>query len=342
MKIYKNVIVTGGCGFLGTNFVHYLVKQGVENIVVIDCLNYAANRKNIENLKNVTLKVVNISKFKKIERIIKKILKKISSQDIAIVHFAAESHNDRSILNPRIFLQSNIIGTFNLLEICRKYNIRIHHISTDEVYGDLPLEQKNLKFTLDSRYAPSSPYSSTKAGSDMLVNAWVRTFNVKATISNCSNNYGPYQHIEKFIPRQITNILSGLKPKLYGNGLNVRDWIHVEDHCSAIFNILTNGIIGKTYLVGINNEKSNIDVLKIILKSMDKKDDDFDYVDDRVGHDVRYAIDASKLVQELGWKPKYTDFEIGIISTIKWYKDNENWWKSKKSKVESFYKKSNQ
>lgn len=219
---------------------------------------------------------------------------------------------------------SNVVGTYNLLELARKHNIRYHHISTDEVYGDIELESKE-QFTEYSQYNPSSPYSATKAASDMLVKGWIRSFNLKATISNCSNNYGPYQHPEKFIPRQITNILNNKKPTLYGNGLNVRDWIHVEDHSQAVDLIIDNGIIGETYLIGVNNEVNNITVLKQILKEMNKKEDYFDFVEDRKGHDLKYSINPTKLNKELNFKPKHTDFNKGLKETIDWYKENINW-----------------
>ena len=209
------------------------------------------------------------------------------------------------ILNP--FLRTNVEGTYHLLEACRKHDIRFHHVSTDEVYGDLALDDPT-RFTEETPYKPSSPYSSTKAASDMLVRAWVRTYGVRATISNCSNNYGPYQHVEKFIPRQITNILCGIRPKLYGDGLNVRDWIHTEDHSSAVWTILAKGRIGETYLIGADGERNNITVLQDILRAMGEPEDAFDWVKDRPGHDRRYAIDSSKLRRELGWRPRYTDF----------------------------------
>jgi dTDP-glucose 4,6-dehydratase len=263
----------------------------------------------------------------------------------AVVHYAAESHNDNSLIDPSPFIQTNIIGTYTLIEACRKYGVRFHHVSTDEVYGDLPLredlpghgEGEGEKFTPESRYQPSSPYSSSKASSDLLVRAWVRSFGLKATISNCSNNYGPYQHIEKFIPRQITNILSGIKPKLYGTGKNVRDWIHTNDHSRAVWTILTKGKIGETYLIGADGEKNNKEVLELILQEMGQPKDAYEMVKDRPGHDLRYAIDSSKLRSELGWEPKFTNFEDGLQDTINWYKDNESWWKDEKAEVEAKY-----
>jgi len=256
------------------------------------------------------------------------------SDDIdAVVNFLAESHNDNSLENAKPFMHTNLMGTFVLIEACAKKGIRFHHVSTDEVYGDLPLRQDlpghgegpGEKFTPDSQYNPPSPYSATKAGSDLLVRAWVRSFGLKVTISDCSNNYGPYQHVEKFIPRQITNVICVLKPKLYGKGENVRDWIHVEDHSSGVWTILTKGKIGETYLIGANGEQTNKAVIEMILKEMGKPCDWYEYVNDRSGHDLRYAIDASKLKIELGWQPKYTNFEMGLKNMIDWYKTNQSW-----------------
>lgn len=266
---------------------------------------------------------------------------KLAADADAIVHFAAESHNDNSILDPTPFLRTNVEGTFTLLQAARKHDLRFHHISTDEVYGDLALDDP-ARFTEETPYHPSSPYSSTKASSDMLVRAWVRTYGVRATISNCSNNYGPRQHIEKFIPRQITNILCGIRPKLYGDGLNVRDWIHTEDHSSAVWDILTKGEIGETYLIGADGEKNNIDVLRAILTEMGKDADDFDWVKDRPGHDRRYAIDSTKLRRELGWQPKHTNFDEGLRDTIAWYEDNRDWWEGTKQETEAKYAKQGQ
>ena len=251
----------------------------------------------------------------------------------AVVHCAAETHNDSSIADPEPFLRTNVEGTFRLLEAVRKYGVRYRHVSTDEVYGDLALDDP-ARFTEESPYRPSSPYSSTKASSDMLVRAWTRTYGLRATISNCSNNYGPYQHVEKFIPRQITNIIDGVRPKLYGDGRNVRDWIHVDDHSSAMWEILTRGRCGETYLIGADGERGNIDVLRAILAAMGKGADDFDWVPDRPGHDRRYAIDASKLRRELGWRPTHTDFPEGLRSTIDWYQTHEPWWRPAKAATE--------
>jgi dTDP-glucose 4,6-dehydratase len=229
-----------------------------------------------------------------------------------------------------------VIGTFTVLEAVRRHGRRLHHVSTDEVYGDLDLDDPK-RFTEDTPYNPSSPYSASKAGSDHLVRAWVRSFGVRATISNCSNNYGPWQHIEKFIPRQITNVIMGGRPKLYGDGLNVRDWIHADDHSSAVWTILKKGKIGETYLVGADGEQTNLDVVRMILKHFGRAEDDFDHVTDRAGHDRRYAIESGKLRQELGWQPKYQDFEAGLANTIEWYQANEAWWRPAKEATEAAY-----
>lgn len=333
---YKNIIVTGGCGFIGSNFVHYVVNNHPEvHVTVLDKLTYAGNKENIAGLPEdrVELVVGDICD--------KELLDKLVPGHDAIVHYAAESHNDNSIANPEPFLRTNVEGTYCLLEACRKYDVRYHHVSTDEVYGDLALDDP-ARFTEETPYNPSSPYSSTKAASDLLVRAWTRTYGLKTTISNCSNNYGPYQHVEKFIPRQITNIICGIKPKLYGDGLNVRDWIHTEDHSSAVWIILTKGKLGETYLIGADGEKNNIDVLHAILKGMGKDENDFDWVKDRPGHDRRYAIDSTKLRTELGWQPQHTNFEEGLAQTIQWYKDNESWWRPAKEATEAKYAKQGQ
>lgn len=342
MTEYKNIIVTGGAGFIGSNFVHYVYENFPDvHVTVLDKLTYAGNRANIEEIlgNRVELVVGDIADADLVD--------KLAAQADAIVHYAAESHNDNSLNDPSPFIHTNFIGTYTLLEAARKYDLRFHHVSTDEVYGDLPLredlpgngEGPGEKFTADTKYNPSSPYSSTKAASDLIVKAWVRSFGVKATISNCSNNYGPYQHIEKFIPRQITNILSGIKPKLYGEGKNVRDWIHTNDHSSGVWTILTKGQIGETYLIGADGEKNNKEVLELILKEMGQPADAYDHVTDRAGHDLRYAIDASKLRDELGWRPEFTNFEAGLKETIKWYADNQEWWKAEKEAVEANYAK---
>ena len=312
----KNIIVTGGCGFIGSNFVHYVVENHPDvHVTVLDKLTYAGNPENIAGLPEdrVELVVGDICDADLLDKI-------VPGHD-AIVHYAAESHNDNSIADPEPFLRTNVEGTFRLLEAVRKHGIRYHHVSTDEVYGDLALDDP-ARFTEHTPYHPSSPYSST--------------------ISNCSNNYGPYQHVEKFIPRQITNILDGQRPKLYGKGENVRDWIHTEDHSSGVWTILTKGRIGETYLIGANGEKNNITVLRMILKMMGQPEDAFDWVKDRPGHDRRYAIDSTKLRTELGWTPRHTDFESGLKQTIEWYTQNRAWWEPAKAATEARYKQQGQ
>lgn len=325
------LLVTGGAGFIGSNFVFLVLTERPEwQITVIDKLGYAGD---IETLDSIKDKI----QFVKGDIVDNELVDKLVSENDIVVHFAAESHNDNSLANPWPFVESNIIGTFNILEAVRRHKKRLHHISTDEVYGDLELDDP-AKFTPATPYNPSSPYSSTKAGSDLLVRAWVRSFGIHATISNCSNNYGPRQHVEKFIPRQITEIIEGRKPKLYGTGENVRDWIHVDDHNSAVITIIEKGKSGETYLIGANGEKNNKEVVETILSMMGKNSDDYDHVNDRPGHDMRYAIDNSKLTSELGWEPKYTDFSEGLKQTIEWYRNNEAWWQKQKAETEAKYK----
>lgn len=333
------MLVTGGAGFIGANFVHYtLAHQPAFDITVIDKLTYAGNPQNVadvlDKLEFITGDICDAALMDKL----------IAETDI-IVHFAAESHNDNSLRDPWPFVQTNIIGTYTILEAVRKHGKRLHHISTDEVFGDLELDDPN-RFTETTPYEPSSPYSSTKAGSDHLVRAWIRSFGIKATISNCSNNYGPYQHIEKFIPRQITNILSDIKPKLYGTGEQVRDWIHVDDHNSAVHLILDKGVLGETYIIGADNDHvNNKAVIEMICDLMGKNRDWYDHVNDRPGHDMRYAMDSSKLRRELGWQPQYTDqngMQAGLQQTIAWYGHNREWWQADKTAVEAQYTKQGQ
>ncbi len=336
MFVPRNIIVTGGCGFIGSNFVHYVVDHHPDvHVTVLDALTYAGNINNIKGLPEDRVEFVhgNVCDAALLDQI-------VPGHD-AIVHYAAESHNDNSIADPEPFVRTNVVGTYRLLEAARKYDIRYHHISTDEVYGDLALDDP-ARFTEDSPYRPSSPYSSTKAASDLLVRAWYRTFGLRVTLSNCSNNYGPYQHVEKFIPRQITNILEGIRPKLYGDGRNVRDWIHTEDHSSAVWTILTKGRMGQTYLIGADGERDNITVLQDILRVMGKPEDAFDHVKDRPGHDRRYAIDSTKLRTELGWRPEHTDFEEGLRQTIAWYENHREWWEPAKAATEARYKRQGQ
>lgn len=325
----KKLLVTGGAGFIGSNFVRLTLNERPEyDITVVDSLTYAGNPNSLP-LDKITFIQGDICD--------RDLMDKLVGETDIIVHFAAESHNDNSLKDPWPFLHSNLIGTFTILEAVRKHDKRLHHISTDEVYGDLPIEATDVRFTEETPYHASSPYSSTKAGSDLLVKAWVRSFGVNATLSNCSNNYGPYQHIEKFIPRQITNVLSGISPKLYGTGEQVRDWIHVDDHNLAVHAILDKGRAGELYLIGADGEQNNKYVLETILELMGKDKSDYEHVNDRPGHDQRYAIDSTKLRTELGWTPRYTDLRAGLRATIDWYKANEEWWRAEKTSVEAKY-----
>ena len=324
------VLVTGGAGFIGSNFVHLTVASRPDvKLTVLDALTYAGDRASLAGLEGkVEFVEGDIADAATVDRL-------VAGAD-AVVHFAAESHNDNSLADPSPFVQTNLVGTFTLLEAVRRHDVRYHHVSTDEVYGDLPLDDP-ARFTEATPYNPSSPYSSTKAGSDLLVRAWVRSFGVHATISNCSNNYGPRQHVEKFIPRQITNVIDGVRPKLYGDGLNVRDWIHVDDHNRAVWTILEHGRTGETYLIGADGERNNKQVVEQILTAMGLDPSDYDHVTDRAGHDRRYAIDSTKLRTELGWQPQYADFEAGLADTIDWYRANESWWRPQKAAAEARY-----
>ena len=326
------LLVTGGAGFIGTNFVRLtLAERPADEVTVLDALTYAGDRSNLAGLEErVTLVEGDVADHDLVGRLV--------AEHDAVVHFAAESHNDNSLDDPWPFVQTNLVGTYQLLEAVRAHGKRLHHISTDEVFGDLELDDP-AKFHEQTPYNPSSPYSSTKAGSDLLVRAWVRSFGVEATISNCSNNYGPYQHVEKFIPRQITNLLGGERPKLYGAGANVRDWIHVDDHNAAVHAILDGGANGETYMIGADGELDNKTVLELILELMDQPRDAYDHVTDRPGHDLRYAIDSAKLREELGWSPRFTAFRDGLAATIDWYRDNAWWWEPQKAATEARYRK---
>lgn len=307
---YKNILVTGGCGFCGGTFVRYVVSHAPDvHVTVLDKLTYAADMRNIEGLPagRVHLVVGDICDRGLLERV-------VPGHDV-IVHFAAESHNDNAIANAAPFIKTNVEGTYCLLEVTRAHGIRFHHVSTDEVFGDLALEDP-VRFTEDSLYRPGSPYAASKASSDLLVRAWARTYGLPVTISNCCNNYGPLQNEEKFIPAVIESIRRGERPRLYGDGKNVRDWIHVDDHARAVWTILDKGRLGETYLIGANCERSNLEVLQTILEAMGKPRDFVDWVSDRPGHDRRYAIDASKLRCELGWVPIHDDFESGLREVI--------------------------
>lgn len=322
----KTMLVTGGAGFIGSNFVRMVRQRSDVQVTVLDKLTYAGNPENLQGL-GVELVRGDVADGPLVDAL-------VADADV-VVHFAAESHNDNSLEDPASFVHSNVVGTFCVLEAVRKHKKRLHHISTDEVFGDLPLTGEE-KFVESTPYNPSSPYSATKAGSDHLVRAWVRSFGIQATISNCSNNYGPYQHVEKFIPRQITNLLIGAPAKLYGSGAQVRDWIHVDDHNDAVLCILEKGRLGETYNIGADHDyTTNKQVVELICELMGGE---YVHVNDRPGHDQRYAMDASKLRTELGWRPRYTtDLRDGLEQTIAWYTENRWWWEASKGDVEKRY-----
>ena len=321
-----NIIVTGGAGFIGSNFVYYLLEKHPEDkVICYDALTYAGNLETLaEAEKNENFKFIrgDIADRAMVYRMFEE-----EKPDI-VVNFAAESHVDRSIHQPEIFLRTNVLGTQVLLDACRKYDVkRFHQVSTDEVYGDLPLDRPDLFFTETTNLHTSSPYSASKAGADLLVHAYHRTYEVPVTISRCSNNYGPYHFPEKLIPLMIINALHDKKLPVYGKGENVRDWLYVKDHCAAIDLILRKGRVGETYNIGGHNERRNIDVVRTILKELGKPENLIEHVEDRKGHDRRYAIDPTKIHEELGWEPA-TKFDEGIKRTIQWYLENKTWWEN--------------
>ena len=319
------IIVTGGAGFIGSNFIYYMMeKHSEDQIICLDALTYAGHMSTLEvAMKNPAFRFVKASVT---DRVTVYRLFEEEHPDI-VVNFAAESHVDRSIENPEVFLDTNIKGTAVLMDACRKYGIwRYHQVSTDEVYGDLPLERPDLFFTEETPIHTSSPYSASKAAADLLVQSYHRTYGLPVTISRCSNNYGPYHLPEKLIPLMISRALADEELPVYGDGANVRDWLHVSDHCEAIDLILHKGRVGEIYNIGGHNERTNLEVVKTILKALDKPESLIRYVKDRPGHDRRYAIDPTKIETELGWKPKY-NFDTGIRQTIDWYLNNQDWWK---------------
>lgn len=324
-----NMLVTGGAGFIGANFVRMALERTDHRVTVLDKLTYAGNRANLDGVD---------AEFVEGDVADTALVDALVGEADTVVHFAAESHNDNSLRDPSAFVHTNVVGTYTLLEAIRNHSrtrpVRLHHISTDEVYGDLPL-YGDERFDEHTAYNPSSPYSATKAGSDHLVRAWVRSFGISATISNCSNNYGPYQHVEKFIPRQITNLIDGEPAKLYGTGEQVRDWIHVDDHNAAVLAILERGRPGETYAIGADTERTtNKQVIKLLCEIVGGS---FEHVADRPGHDQRYQMDAAKLRRELGWEPRYTDLRAGLEQTVEWYRANEWWWRPGKADVEKRY-----
>ena len=324
------VLVPGGAGFIGSNFVRLTLQTRPDaELTVVDKLTYAGN---LESLADVTDRIT----FVQGDIAEPGLIDALVAESDLVVNFAAESHNDNALRLPGPFVATNLVGTFQLLEAVRRHGVRLHHISTDEVYGDLASQSKK-RFKPKTPYNPSSPYAATKAGADMLVRAWVRSYGVEATISNCSNNYGPYQHVEKFIPRTITNLLDGVHAKLYGDGGNVRDWIHVDDHNRAIWAVIDGGRIGQTYLIGADGEMTNLAVAQMILELMGRDADEIDFVADRAGHDQRYGINANKLMRQTGWRPEITDFRAALADVIGWYKDNEAWWRPGKAVTEAGY-----
>lgn len=333
----KTILVTGGAGFIGGNFIHYMLnKYKNYKILCVDMLTYAGNLETLETVSDNPN-----FKFIKANITDREVIYKIFEQELPniVVNFAAESHVDRSIMNPGVFLQTNVIGTGVLLDAAKKYKVeRYHQVSTDEVYGDLPLDRVDLFFTEKTPLHTSSPYSASKASADLLVQAYYRTFKLPVTISRCSNNYGPYHFPEKLIPLMIINALNDKSLPVYGKGTNVRDWLYVEDHCVAIDMIIHNGKLGEVYNIGGHNEKTNLDVVKIILSDLGKSESLIKFVTDRPGHDMRYAIDPTKIKNELGWEPK-TMFDEGIKKTIIWYLNNRNWWEHIESgEYQNYYK----
>jgi dTDP-glucose 4,6-dehydratase len=306
------LLVTGGAGFIGSNFVRRTLSLRPDvQITVLDALTYAGRLSNLSGLEGKY-------EFVKGDICDSNVVESLVSKTDAVVHFAAESHNDNSLKSPRPFIDTNFVGTFELIQSAVTHDVRFHHVSTDEVFGDLPLEGTE-RFTRETPYNPSSPYSASKASSDHLVRAWVRSFGLRATISNCSNNFGPYQHEEKLIPRMIKLIASGAKPQLYGNGSNVRDWIHVDDHNDGVWAVLDKGVVGRTYLLGADNQRSNLEVVRALLQIMGKPEDFIEFINDRPGHDLRYAIDASATEAELGWSPRHGNFEEKLADTVDFY-----------------------
>lgn len=340
------LLVTGGAGFIGANFVQFALHADPQvQVTVLDSFTYAAAGENLAYLQAAGRLAPGLAPGQACARLEvvrgdirdPAVVDDLIARQDAVMHLAAESHNDNSLVGPRIFVETNISGTFNVLDSATRHGVRLHHVSTDEVYGDLPLGTDQA-FTEDSPYRPSSPYSATKAGSDHLVQSWIRSFGLAATISSCSNNYGPLQHVEKLIPRQVTNLIDGVRPRLYGAGENVRDWIHVQDHCAALWAILTRGTLGRTYLVGARAEHSNRAIIEKILTAWGRPADDFDLVADRPGHDLRYAINPGRIEAELGWAPAHTDLDAGLRETIEWYRANEAWWRPAKAATEAKYR----
>lgn len=322
------LLVTGGAGFIGSNFVRFALERGAD-VTVLDAFTYAANPLSLVDGSGQPLCETIRGDIRDPQ-----IVDKLIARTDAVVHFAAESHNDNSLRDADPFVTTNVDGTLNIAKACVAHDKRLHHISTDEVFGDLALDDP-ARFTPDTPYRPSSPYSASKAAADHFVRAWVRSFGLAATISNCSNNYGSRQHPEKFIPRQICGLIEGRAPRLYGAGLNVRDWIHVDDHNAAVWRILEAGELGETYLIGADGERSNVEVVGDLLAAFGRRRDEFVHVTDRPGHDRRYAIDPASMTA-LGWAPQW-DFQEGLAQTVAWYRENEPWWREAYDAAEAGY-----
>ncbi|HSX31251.1 MAG TPA: dTDP-glucose 4,6-dehydratase [Candidatus Saccharimonadales bacterium] len=319
------LLITGGAGFIGSNFAHLICQERPDwEITILDALTYTSNLKSLETIRH---------KIRFVEGSVtdQTLVDELVAACNSVVHFAAEVHVDKSLQSPGVFVDTNIVGMYTVLEAVRRHQKRLHHVSTDEVFGSLT-SQDTVKFTEDTKYAPSNPYSATKASQDMLVRAYVRSFGVQATLSNCTNNYGPYSHVEKYIPHTITNILHGGQPIVFGEGASVRDWIHVEDHCRAVLAILERGRLGETYMVSAGVESSVLQTAQLLLELMGRSPEDYKRVPDRPNDDVRYAADASKLKRELGWEPKFSDFRAGLANTIEWYQQHRDWWEHTKEK----------
>lgn len=322
--------MTGGAGFIGVNLVHHLVARTDATVTVLDAMTYAATPEALADLPPDRVRVVvgNVTDAAVVDPLV--------AEHDTVVHLAAESHNDRSLRDPAPFVTTNLVGTFTVLEAVRRHDVRLHHVSTDEVHGELPLDGAG-RFDEASPYRPSSPYAATKAGADHLVRAWVRSFGVRATLSTSSNNYGPWQHVEKLVPRVVTTVLDGGRPRIYGSGDHVRDWIHVDDHSAALLAVLERGRIGATYPIGADGERTNRDLAATVLRLLGRDLGEIDLVADRPGHDLRYAIDARLVRDELGWRPAHPDLEAGLADTIAWYGDHEAWWRPHKAAVEAAY-----
>lgn len=337
------LLVTGGAGFIGSNFVHRTLATRPETqITVLDAMTYAANPANLAGLGAQGVRLVEGSVCDR--TLVDQLVGALATQapGAAVVHFAAESHNDNALRDPLRFVHTNTEGTAVLAEACARHGVHLHHVSTDEVFGDLPLRGSGEpgsqdRFTVETPYRPSSVYSASKAAADHLVRAFVRSHGLSATISNCSNNYGPRQHPEKFLPRQITGLLDGESPRLYGSGENVRDWIHVDDHNDAVWSILERGVPGATYLIGADGERSNRDCVRTLNLIFGRDADDVVHVTDRPGHDLRYAIDPSS-TESLGWSPRYTDFSAGLAATVAWYRVHRDWWETARKDAELVYR----